>query len=469
VTGRGRWIVAGFVLGAAAVGAALVVSASGSSSGSVQADVVDLSAGGDPLRGRPLDLIRVGHRYVGLVAAANQPVVVTSTDGRRWRAERPSTLPFDAVHPPASPGGLDNASHVLFTDGRAVYLRTQRDVVPGKLGTTSLHVSDADAGTWRPVVLPVPTGKGAFPIAAARVGDRRVVAGAVYDPEYGRSYLDAAVWVSDRGSAFRRIDAPVLAGDGNQTIFSLAVSGSTIVAGGGDGSLIPVDMCCYYPDAVASWRTVDGGDTWVRSPLDIGPYQPFDRSAIVGFVEGRGVLEADVAGFPPFSAVSTDQGGSWKVDRRESIEAGGVLFPRASNRLDLGSRLVATTLPSNDCSDCTQGAIAVSTDGVRWRAVTPRFPCGTKGRTNYGFVSRPVMIGDHVVALGGCGEQLGDGFRQTLLAVGNRQGTGWRVERPPRPTGDPLPAVVSRGRIVTLVAENPEEPTGRVRAVVVGR
>ena len=79
-------------------------------------------------------------------------------------------------------------------------------------------------------------------------------------------------------------------------------------------------------------------------------------------------------------------------------------------------------MPSEFCADCTTGALGFSTDGDRWRDVTPRFPCGTEGRKSYGFVSSPIAMGDTIAVLGGCGEQLSP-FNETLIATSTDEGT----------------------------------------------
>jgi hypothetical protein len=139
--------------------------------------------------------------------------------------------------------------------------------------------------------------------------------------------------------------------------------------------------------------------------------------------------------------------------------------------LEHRGRLIATTVPNDDCTDCTQGAVVISESGGPWRDVTPRFPCGTEGRTSYGFVSRPVPVDGEIVALGGCGPQL-SAFDTTLLAVSRDGGDHWRVTRFDQPTGRPVPAAVGRRGIVTLAAAptDTEDPprTTPVRAVVVG-
>lgn len=328
----------------------------------------------------------------------------------------------------------------------------------------SLYVSNAGAESWTPVVLPVPEGKGAFPIAAAMAGGRRYLAGAVYDPTYGRSYLDAAVWVSDGGSEWRLVDAPAFSGDGNQTIFSLDVAGATVVAGGGDGALVHVDTCCFYPDGIALWRTVDRGDSWSRMPLADQPYGQFENGAVVGFVSNRDTLQADARANPPRSVVSHDRGASWVVTPRPR-SSGGVMFPAVGQVLHVAGGYVATTVPEEFCADCTQGALAHSNDGDHWQDVTPRFPCGTKRRASYGFVSSPVAVGSSLVALGGCGEEL-SGFNETLLATSTDDGTTWRIKRFTGPTGGPIPAVEGSERIVTLTGTPYGEAPGNVRAVV---
>ena len=138
-----------------------------------------------------------------MVGTATQTLIVTSDDGLRWRARQSVGLPPGPAQQVAYPGGLNNVSHVLFTDGEAVYYRAQKNSTFNQLGSVSLFVSTADAAAWQPVVLPAPAGKAAFPIAAAHAGSRRYLAGAVYDPVAGRSYLDAAVWVSDDGGAWQ--------------------------------------------------------------------------------------------------------------------------------------------------------------------------------------------------------------------------------------------------------------------------
>jgi hypothetical protein len=123
-------------------------------------------------------------------------------------------------------------------------------------------------------------------------------------------------------------------------------------------------------------------------------------------------------------------------------------------------------VPTDVGADSTAGALALSEDGLHWRDVTPRFPCGTKDRTNHGFVSRPVTIGNSITALGACGRQLSE-FDETLLATSDDNGAHWEIKRFDGPTGGPLPAVAGKERIVTLTGANTETSPNRIRAVVV--
>jgi hypothetical protein len=436
--------------------------------------VVEISADGQPLRGAPVDVVAVGRSYVGLVATDEGPWFVTSPNGIDWRASRPVGLPDTPIARGAYPGGLNNVAHVLFVDKSRVYLRVQTGTNYNRLGATALYVSDATAKVWRPVVLPTPAEQGAFPITATTVGGRRFIGGAVYESVYGRDYLDAAVWVSDDdGGSWQRVDAPPLSGAGNQTIFTLAPFGGAVLAGGGDSSLLPDDGCCYYPDGVAFWRSGDGGEHWERAKVRGASYEPRDLGAAVGFVPDGPLLRADVSAYPPLSAQSSDGGRSWDIQKHDGA-AEAVLYPRLSATLEHKGRFIATTVPTDVCTDCTQGAIALSQSGDRWRDVTPEFPCGTEGRTSYGFVSKPVAIGRTLAVLGGCGEQLSP-FDETLLARSDDSGSHWTIKRYGSPTGGPMPSVAGNGTIVTLAVEIPVQPgdeiapSGQIRAISVHR
>ncbi len=463
MTRAGRWAAGAAVIVVVAV--IVVTIAERSSSDSAQRDVVDLTAEGRPLRGHPIDLIGVRDAYVGLVEAGSRTWAVTSDDGVHWDAHHVDELPGDAALNAGYPGGLNNVRHVLFTDGGAVYLRSRTDTSYDRLGTVSLYVSDATAKSWQPIVLPVPVGKGAFPIAAAEADGRRYLAGAVFDPVYGRSYLDAAVWISDDGGDWRLVDAPALTGDGNQTIFALDVAGTTVIAGGGDGALVHTDTCCFYPDGIALWRSTDAGVSWIRSATADGPYTLFDHGAVVGFVEDGTALHADAPSSPPRSVVSADRGASWTITTYPNGDTGGVAFPSPSRVLRVDGHYVATTVPSEFCSDCVQGALARSDDGIRWWDVTPRLPCGDHDRASYDFVSAPVAIGNELAVLGGCGGPL-SAFDETFAAISTDRGSTWNIERFDGPTGGPIAAVGGQGRIVTLAGGPFGEPAKQVRAVI---
>jgi hypothetical protein len=464
-----RWVAGAVVVVVAIVAGIVVVRAhTSSTAGAPRWQVIDIATQGGPLRGQVLDVIGVAGAYVGLVEAGSAPWFVTSEDGLGWEAVRPVGLPPGPIEPMVHPGGLNNVEHMLFTDGEAVYLRLRTGSSYDRLGSVSLYISNAAARTWRPMELPAPPGKGAFPIAAATANGRRYLAGAVYDPLYGYSYLDAAVWMSEGNDAWRFLDAPAFTGDGNQTIFALAVKGHTILAGGGDGALVPNTLCCFFPDGAAFWRSVDGGEQWSRAPARDGPYAQYpsnEHAAVLGFIDDGAAVHADVSAYPPRTAQSRDLGESWAVTLHSATDP-GVLVPRASHVLELGRHAVATTVPTDVGADSRAGALAFSEDGVRWRDVTPRFPCGTKGRTNYGFVSRPVAIGSSITALAACGRQLSE-FDETLLATSDDNGAHWEVRRFDGPTGGPLSAVAGNDRIVTLTGANTETSPNRIRAVVV--
>lgn len=439
-------------------------SAASAPAGTVRWDVTNLSADGKPLRGQPVDLIGVGDSYVGLVKSGTENWFVTSNDGRSWRAFQPQGLPSVVLDTPVAPGGLNAISHVLFTDGDAVYLRVEAGSSFDRLGSVALYVSNADARAWKRVRLPAAAGKGAFPIAATSARGRRYLAGAVYDPRYGQSYLEAAVWVADGNGAWRSIDAPAFAGNGNQTIFSLAVLGKTVVAGGGDGALLHTENCCYYPYGIGIWRSTDRGDVWKRANVNDKPYPANWEAVVVGFRSARGTLRADVAGFPRRIVQSRDLGATWTVATKPPTEK-GVIFPRVGHITPVDHHFVATTEPAAECIDCTRGSIALSDNGTRWHDVTPKFPCGIEGRSSYGFVSSPIVIGKSVAVLGACGDQLSP-FNETLLAVSSDSGVHWEIRRHRSPTGGPIPAVAAHGQIVTLAAPDADGHGGQIRAVV---
>jgi hypothetical protein len=428
-----------------------------------------LEIAGEPLVGSPIDLIGVNGGYLGLVRVDERSVVVTSRDGSNWKVVEPTGLgAVDWELLGAYPGGLNNVAHVLFTDGAAVYFRAQSDVDYNRLGTTTLYVSDASGRVWRPVPLPAPDGHGSFPIAALRRGKTSYLGGAVYEPFAGESYLDAAVWRSTADEPWEHLTSSVFGGAGNQTIFTLAPVADGIVAGGGDGSLIPTELCCYYPDGLAFWRAGNAGTTWARAKVTQPDYRPrFDTAAAVGVIGTGRDLVGVVSGSR--SATSRDAGRSWTVTR-VPVPTGpkAVYEPRADAVLQVDGRRFGTTTPTDDCSDCTQGALASSTNGRTWKNVTPRFPCGQGiGRDSYGFVSRPESVDGAVVALAGCGPALSP-FNETLLAVSDDAGRHWRIDRLDPPVGAPITAVAGHGRLATLVATVNRDQPGRVRAVTVG-
>jgi hypothetical protein len=461
-----KWIAGGVLLAAAALigWAAISGGASSSpSSTSVRSEVVRLTAGDKPLTGQPIDLIGVGDRYLGLVKAGSDQWTVTSDDGREWRARPATELPAGTFERSAYPGGLGNVRHIAFTDGTAVYLRGEGDAGFSRIGSKSLYVSDATARQWRPVTLPAPAGMAAFPIAAAVAGERRYLAGAVYTPPGGPDYLDAAIWISDRGGPWRLIDSPAFSGSGNQTIFTLDVRSGAVLAGGGDSALAKVDTCCFFPDGAALWRSPDRGDHWTRTPL--AGAERFGPGAVLDFRNQGPAVETNTFGNPPRTATTRDRGTSWAVTVHRGA-SGGVLVPTQSQTLRRRGRSIATTSPSDFCGDCEEGALAISADGETWRDVTPPFPCGTEGRPSNGFVSKPVAVGGAIAALAGCGEEL-SAFNETLLAISTDRGAKWRIRRFDGPTGGPMPAVTGSERIVTLAGGT--DGPGPIRAVVVTR
>ena len=145
------------------------------------------------------------------------------------------------------------------------------------------------------------------------------------------------------GARGRLIDSPAFSGDGNQTIFALDVADAAVIAGGGDGALVHRDLCCFYPDGLAFWRSVDHGDRWERTPVAGPPYGEFALGAVVGFLRPSGELEADVSANPPRRATSVDRGASWSVTEHPDTSERGVTFPRASSILQVDpNRFVAT-------------------------------------------------------------------------------------------------------------------------------
>ncbi|MET0885229.1 MAG: hypothetical protein ABWX92_02160 [Mycetocola sp.] len=449
--------------------AGLVSSAQASSASTTpQWSVQELQISGTALNGRPIDFIGVGDSYLGLVLRDAQLWVVTSNNGRSWQVVQPAGLAgLDANSFTAYPGGLNNVAHVLFSDGEVVYLRAQSGYSYNALGSTLLFASDASGAQWRQVSVPAPGGRGAFPIAALKVAGRSYLAGAVYEPSSGQSYLDGAIWSSTEGASWSMVDSASFGGAGNQAIFALTAADGGLVAGGGDGSLIPVEGCCYFPDGIALWRgSADG--VWDHAAVSQPEYGPRDSSAVVGFLGHGRALEAVVSGNR--RATSGDGGRAWKVPVTPPPKGTRAVYPpRADFMLKYDGRLIGITTPAGDCTDCTEGAIAISSTGGSWKNVTPTFPCGQRqSRPSYGFVSKPMAFDTSVAALGGCGQDL-QPFDETLLAVTDDGGRQWRIERLKRKTGTPLPAVAGHGKIVTLAYDQSDGASGQVRAITVRR
>jgi photosystem II stability/assembly factor-like uncharacterized protein len=468
-----KWIVGGVAVVVLVVVGVVAMTASAPTSSparSFRSDVVDITEHGRPLRGEPMDLVAVGSHYVGFVQTTSGNRFATSDDGRDWETVEPEGLPAGDIQTSTYPGGLNYVQHLLFSDGETVFLRIAHRAGVSNLGTVELYSANADARTWHRVTLPAPAGQAAFPIAALTANGKRYIAGSVYEQNYGRGYLDAAVWVSDGGDAWRRIDAPAFASAGNQTILALGVAGNALLAGGGDGALLDNTECCYFPYGAAFWRSTDGGEHWSRSKTNATKYKSRELATVIGFVRGGAVVQADVAAYPsPRTAATRDLGRTWTMATHPTTKSNR--FPRASAVLRRGGAFVATTTPGDSCTDCTDGAVSFSRDGVHWRDVTPTFPCRAEGRSNYGFVSRPVAVGSSVVALGGCGGSPA-AFSQTLLGISGDNGAHWRIARFAQETGDPLPAVAGNERIVTLVRSGRSDSErdrmrGQVRAVVV--
>ena len=120
---RWKWLAGGaLVAAAAAVGLFLMTASTAPPSRAARWDVVDVTAHGQPLRGEPIDLVAVGHGYVGLVRTKAGDRFVTSPDGVRWTTVVPVGLPVDAIKSATYPGGLNVVDHVLFSDGDSVFV-----------------------------------------------------------------------------------------------------------------------------------------------------------------------------------------------------------------------------------------------------------------------------------------------------------------------------------------------------------
>jgi hypothetical protein len=428
--------------------------------------VSTVNAGDAPLKGTVIDLIGVGAHYLGLVNSGDRLFVLRSADGRSWTAFAPKDL--SGVPPVAFgalPGGLNRVRHVLFTDGKAVYLRTQAGSTFNALGTTRLFVSDATGRAWHELSLPAPDGKGAFPIAAQRMGKVSYLGGAVYDPIYGQSYLDAAVWSSTDGASWAAIDSPALVGDNNQTIFGLAQVDGALVAGGGDSSLITPGTCCYYADGIAFWRGI-AGQQWSRVDVTQAPYDSYDSASVVGFRQQGQVVAAVVDGNR--SATSETGGRTWTVNVQTPPTGKRAVFPpRVDATLRFDGRFIGTTTPAAFCADCNTGALATSVSGDNWKNVTPKFPCGQRQtRPSYGFLSAPEDIDDTVAALAGCGPNLMP-FNRTLLTISDDGGRHWRFTDFNAKTGTPVTAVTGHHRIVTLAPTSATSEPSAIRAIIV--
>lgn len=92
--------------------------------------------------------------------------------------------------------------------------------------------------------------------------------------------VDAAVWVSPDGLDWHRVFDPALEGHGNQRIYSLAIGGHGIVAGGSNH--VPNQFGLYNLDARV-WVSEDGTSwSFIDDPIFGGPGWQFINAVAVG-------------------------------------------------------------------------------------------------------------------------------------------------------------------------------------------
>lgn len=303
----------------------------------------------------------------GLVAAGSDELredaaVWVSTDGRGW--DRIESESFSGV---ADSNGLDGAQ--LMTDiaeGPAGLVavgsyerKVDRDVDGG------VWVSD-DGLEWERVVDDALGGTGSQSIAALEVSNGLYVAGGVVSGPVGSEEHRPAIWISQTGRDWERIDSPAFRIDG--AISAVTHRGSRIVAVGTSGHV--ARPAAWVSDDARSWEAVlaedTGGSEFARIAIgDAGRFDDISMSSVTATADGY--VAAGSAGAPA-RAVFWESSDAliWQVT------AVAVDFERASVPLSVASvvatdsRLVAVgtgRLDSTRFPPLSYAEVWVSTDG----------------------------------------------------------------------------------------------------------
>jgi len=272
----------------------------------------------------PSGLVAVGVQQPPAIAIA-----FTSTDGRTWR--------------PVAGFAAEEGTAAL-----AVASAGGRTVIVGTRATDAAAWVSTRDGTWERVGEADLTGAAgqAAMTSVVPLGGAWVAGGYADDP--ARALAAAAIWRSDDGLVWRRVDGRVLRPG---RIWGVAARGETVVAVGTAGD------STYGP--AAAWRSTDAGATW-------------RRATIAGAGDGamRGVA-ATAWGFVAVGANGADDGASvWT-----STDGAGWTRVAAQSALTSGDgplRMLSVATGSGGLVAGGWRADAANGSAVVWRSVDGR-------------------------------------------------------------------------------------------------
>ena len=212
--------------------------------------------------------------------------------------------------------------------------------------------------------------------------------------DQGSGDTNAAIWRSQDGRTWNRVQADAFTGPGEQSISSVGGSVESLVAVG-------VDAAAGDPDA-GVWRSSDGGATWTRSTDgDLGG--PGEQSIsrlrgsnvgllAVGFDSGSGTSDGGLW-------LSFDGGTQWAQIEDASFAGPGDQVIRRV--VDFPSPALGPTglvaVGSDTVTGDSDAAIWTSTDGLEWERVGQEAVLGGPGEQELRDV---VAFGDGLIAVG---------------------------------------------------------------------
>jgi len=403
------------------------------------------------------DLIRVENSLIALASTADRragTVLRSEDEGRTWLEFQ--TPLADAIDGSPTIGAGYPRTGLVAAGPWLVAFRSDLFDQQSPFYRQAVAVSRDLGTTWRLLDLPRPEGSGAIVRTAVAVDGRLILGGetqtlaavptdsnAAFEVR-GQAY-DAAFWVGDEIAGFQRLGATQFVGVPNaQMIWDLVAFDDRLVAVGGVDNTDA--QCCFLEMFTVAWESRDGGSSWVAMPgLPLpGSRNGSDLRPLL--IDGQLIVRMDNA-----QAMLTQGSSTWQ--KRPLPES----YWSHAEEVALADGSSALTWSEDVACDCSVAFGGRLDDGQSTRAELEFDDCeddSVRGDTR---VVAPVLVGDAVLALATCGDDV-------WLASSLDGGISWDMQPLPGYDGDRTAvaiagfAVLPDGdSIVVLLAEGPDD------------